>query len=180
MAIEEEDIEVKLLEAAMESNEAFANQLKLLIKKRGISVRALSEDSHIPLSTLNKILSESRDLRLSTFRDLMKFMQSISMPEADMVIGIIATRPSLDNISRHQLQLNGRRILLREYPASSIEDVISAAVKAERDKVSGLVCASIVASFIEKFVRVPLMSVKIEEPNVMESVAMLVNKILKE
>jgi hypothetical protein len=37
-----------------------------------------------------------------------------------------------------------------------------------------------VANFIEKFVRVPIMSVKIEEPNVMESVALLVNKILKE
>jgi predicted transcriptional regulator len=180
MISEEPEIRKELLAAAMESNESFVNRLKLTMKQRGISTRDLSSGSRVPLSTLNKLILEGRDLRLSTLRKIINYLSSLDLPQADMIIGIVATRPSLDNISRHQLMLNGKRITLKEYPASSIEDVISAAVNAERDHVNGLVCASIVANFIEKFVRVPIMSVKIEEPNVMESVALLVNKILKE
>lgn len=96
------------------------------------------------------------------------------------MIGIIATRPSLDNISKHQLMVKGKRIFLKEYPASSIEDVIMNGVKAERDRVNGLVCASIVANVIEKFVRVPIMTVKVEEPNVLDAVLLLVDKISTE
>lgn len=72
----------------------------------------------------------------------------------------------------------GKKVIIREYPASSIEDVIITAIKAEREKVDGIVCASIVAHVIEKFVRVPIMAVIVEESSLLDSVFLLVDKIL--
>jgi len=172
-----DDPTAMLLDSAIESNEAFSEKLKLVMKQMGISSKELSEGSGVPLSTLNKILYQERDLRLSTMRDLLKFIRTVTTPKADIVIGIIATRTALDTITKHQISVKGKKILLKEYPSSSIEDVIINAIKAERDKVSGIVCATIVANLIEKFLRVPIMSVKLEESNFLESVSILVDKI---
>lgn len=166
-----------LLTSAMESNEAFSEKLKLTMKQMGISLKTLSDGSGVPLSTINKILYQGRDLRLSTMRDIINFIRTATTPKADIVIGIIATRTALDTITRHQISVKGKKIFLKEYPSSSIEDVIVNALEAERDRVNGLVCATIVANLIAKFVRVPIMSVKLGEQNFLESVSMLVEKI---
>ncbi|MDD1764528.1 MAG: helix-turn-helix domain-containing protein [Candidatus Methanomethyliaceae archaeon] len=162
----------------MESNEAFVNELKNCMRQMGITTKELSEGSGLPLSTINKIISQERDLRLSTLRNILKYLRSLGAPEGDITIGIIAARPSLDKISKHQIITKGKKIIIKEYPASSIEDVIITAIKAEREKVDGIVCASIVAQIIEKFVRVPIMAVIVEESNLLDSVFLLVNKIL--
>ena len=180
MAQETPEIVDELLSAAMDSNEAFIGKLRSTMRQLRISTKELSEGSGVPLSTLNKILSEGRDLRCSTMREILNYLRSHVEYSAEIVIGIIATRPSLDNISKHQLMVNGKRVFLKEYPASSIEDVIMNGVKAERDRVNGLVCASIVANMIEKFVRVPIMSIKVEESNVLDAVSQLVDKISTE
>ena len=162
----------------MESNEAFINKLKITLRQMGISAKDLSAGSGVPLSTINKIISQGRDLRLSTLRAILQYLRSLGVPEADITIGVIAARPSLNKISTHQIMTKGKKVTIREYPASSIEDVIISAIRAERENVAGIVCASIAASIIEKFVRVPIMTVMIEESNLLGSVSLLVNKIL--
>ena len=174
---EEPDICAELLSAAMVSNETFINKLKITMRQMGISSRALSAGSGVPLSTINKIISRGRDLRLSTLRDILQYLRSLGVPEADITIGVIAARPSLDKISKHQIMAKGKKVIIKEYPASSIEDVIINAIRAERAKVDGIVCASIVAQVIEKFVRVPIMAVMVEESNLLDSVSLLVDKI---
>ncbi|MEN3017122.1 MAG: hypothetical protein ABC585_04770 [Candidatus Methanosuratincola petrocarbonis] len=42
----------------------------------------------------------------------------------------------------------------------------------------GLVCASIVAATVEKFVRIPIVTIKVEESNIIDSLNILVDKIL--
>ncbi len=177
MATNTDDLASALLESAMDSNQAFSSRLRLVMKQMGISTKELSEGSGVPLSTLNKILYQGRDLRLSTLRDILKFIQEATTPKADIVIGIIATRAALDTITRHQISVKGKKIFLKEYPSSNIEDVIVNAIKAERDRVNGLICATIIANLIEKFIRVPIMSVKLGETNFLESVSILVDKI---
>ncbi len=172
-----EELIQELLGAAMLSNEAFVDRFKLAMKQLGISNKALSEGSGIPLSTLNKVLCQKRDLRCSTLRAMMKFIKTKTTTKADIVIGIIGTRSALDTLTKHQITANGKKILLREYPSSSIEDVIINAIKAERERVNGLVCATIVANLISKFIKVPIMSVKLGENNMLDSVALLVDKI---
>lgn len=177
MSSNSEDPVSSLVQAAMESNAAFSERLRLLMKQMDISSKELSEGSGVPISTINKIIYQGRDLRLSTLRDILTYIRDKTTPRADVVIGIIATRTALDTITKHQLSIKGKKIFLREYPSSTIEDVIVNAVKAEREKVNGLVCATIVANLIEKFVRIPIMSVKLEENNFLESVSILVDKI---
>lgn len=170
-------IREELISAALTSNEAFSSTLKSIMRRLDISVKDLSQGSGVPISTINKILCECRDLRLSTLRDILRYLDSLERPSADLVIGIIAARPSLDTISKHMLIAKGKRVLIREYPALTIEDAIISAIKAERERVNGLVCASIVASIIEKFVRVPIASIRIDESNILDSVYLLVDKI---
>ncbi|MEM4405836.1 MAG: helix-turn-helix domain-containing protein [Candidatus Methanomethylicaceae archaeon] len=167
----------ELINAALTSNEAFSSTLKSIMRRMGITAKDLSEGSGIPLSTINKILSECRDLRLSTLRDILRYLHSLETPPADIIIGVIAARPSLDAISKHQLLAKGKRVIIKEYPALTIEDAIISAIKAEREHVNGLVCASIVASIIEKFVRIPIATIKVEESNILDSVHLLVEKI---
>lgn len=170
----------ELLAAAMESNEAFAAKLKTVMKQLGITSRELSEGSDTPLSTINKIVSQNRDLRCSTLRDIVKYIKSLELQNADIIIGIIGTRSALDGIKKHQLSIGGKKILLREYPASSIDDVIRGGIRAERERINGLVCVPIVANFIEGFVRVPIMTIKTGEGNVLDAVSLLVTKISSE
>ncbi|MGQ9760255.1 MAG: hypothetical protein ACUVQ5_06815, partial [Candidatus Methanomethylicaceae archaeon] len=166
----------ELIDAALKSNESFSFTLRSVMRRMNITAKELSRGSRVPLSTINKILSESRDLRLSTLREIVGYIRSLQKPPSELIIGVIAARPSLDMISKHQFMVNGKRILIKEYPATTIEDAIISAIKAERDKVNGIVCASIVATVIEKFVQVPIASIKIGESNLLDSVNFLVEK----
>lgn len=67
---------------------------------------------------------------------------------------------------------------MKEYPANNLEEAIICAIRAERDRVQGLVCASIVAATVEKFVRIPIVTIKVEESNIIDSLNILVDKIL--
>ncbi|MEM2125404.1 MAG: helix-turn-helix domain-containing protein [Candidatus Methanosuratincola sp.] len=168
-----------LVSAAMESNEKFAEMLKSVMKRKGITVRDLSAGSGVPVSTINKMLSEERDVRLSTFREVIKYLVSQSMDvEGDITVGIIAARPALNALSKHQLPVRGKKVIVKEYPANNLEEAIICAIRAERDRVQGLVCASIVATTVEKFVRIPIVTIKVEESNIIESLNLLVDKIL--
>jgi len=173
------DLYEALISAAMESNEKFAEMLRSVMKRKGLTVRDLSAGSGVPVSTINKMLLEERDIRLSTFRDVIKFLAEPSMGvEGDITVGIIAARPSLNALSKHQLPVRGKRVIIKEYPASNLEEAIICAIRAERERVQGLVCASIVATTVEKFVRVPIVTIRVEESNIIESLNLLVDKIL--
>ena len=175
---EESDICEELINSALTSNESFISTLKSAMRRQGVTMKDLSDGSGIPLSTLNKIISQERDLRLSTLRQIIQYFQpKASAKESDLVVGVIAARSSLDKFSKHIVEFNGRNVIIKEYPASDIEGAIISAIKAEREAVDGLICASIVASIIEKFVRMPIMTIKIEESNIVDSISVLIEKI---
>jgi len=48
---------------------------------------------------------------------------------------------------------------VREYAASTMEDAIIAAVRAERDGASALVCAPIVSPTVEKILSIPVATI---------------------
>jgi len=174
----EPDVCDVLIKSALTSNESFIGSLKSIMRQQGVSMKDLSDGSGIPLSTLNKVISQERDLRLSTLRQIIQFFQpKAGVKEGDLVVGLIAARSSLDKFSRHNLEFNGKKVAIKEYPASDIEGAIISAIKAERDEVDGLICASIVASIIEKFVTIPMMTIKIEESNIVDSLSVLIEKI---
>ncbi len=174
---EEHDVCADLIASALTSNQAFIGSLKSIMRQRGLSMKDLSDGSGIPLSTLNKAISEERDLRLSTLRQIINYFRPKSnVRESDIVVGLIAARSSLDKFSKRNIEFNGRRVSVKEYPAPDIEGAIISAIRAERE-VDGIVCASIVASIIEKFVTLPIMAINIDESNIMASISTLIEKI---
>ncbi|MBC7120203.1 MAG: helix-turn-helix domain-containing protein [Candidatus Methanosuratus sp.] len=179
METEGSDLYDALMSAAMESNEKFAETLKAIMKRKGITIRDLSIGSGVPVSTINKMLSEERDIRLSTFREVIRYLVSKTVEgEGDITVGVIAARPSLNAFSKRQLYVKGKKVIVNEYSANNLEDAIISAIRAERERVQGLICASIVAATVEKFVRVPIVTIKIEESNIIESINILIDKIL--
>ncbi len=104
------DMRKELIEPALVSNESFIKTLKLVMKRQGTAMKELSEGSGIPLSTLNKVVSQERDLRLSTLRDIVGFFQpKVNPKEGDLLIGFIASRYSLDKFSKHMIECNGKK-----------------------------------------------------------------------
>ncbi len=72
---------------------------------------------------------------------------------------MIAARPVLDIITEKKLKVRDRLLTIREYAATSMEEAIIAAIKAERDGAKAVVCAPIVSPTIEKVIRIPVATI---------------------
>ena len=55
-----------------------------------------------------------------------------------------------------ETEVDGQTVRLREYPVSTIEDAIIAAVHAEKDGALGVICAPIVTPTIERILTIPV------------------------
>jgi predicted transcriptional regulator len=75
------------------------------------------------------------------------------------------------------MKVGERNVRVKEYPASTMEDAIIAAVKAERDGALALVCAPIVAPTVEQIVRIPV-SVVVPKDSMVRAIEMAASKVL--
>jgi predicted transcriptional regulator len=150
----------KVIEAAFESDEAFQKTLLKVIKE-DLALKAIefSEHSGIPPSTLYKLMSGNREPNLRTIRQIVKTIRKIEGQDKGDFIAVIAARPVLDNIKETKRKICGNLCTIREYSATTMEDAIIAAVKAERDGAKGLVCAPIVSPTVEKILRIPVSTI---------------------
>lgn len=150
----------KVMRAAFESDETFQETLSKVIKENlSMTAAEFCEESGIPPSTLYKILSGHRDPNLKTVREIIKTIKKIEGTEQGEFIAVIAARLVLDSIVEKKMQIDGRLITIREYSATSIEEAIVAAVKAERDGATALVCAPIVSPTVEKVLSIPVATI---------------------
>jgi predicted transcriptional regulator len=72
--------------------------------------------------------------------------------------------------------IEGKEILIREYPATSIEEALIAAIHAERDGALALVCAPIVSPTVEKILRIPVASI-MPQNSLVEAIKLAARKI---
>ena len=105
-----------------------------------------------------KILEEKREPNLRTVRMIVKAVKQISEPDSDDYIAVIASHIVFENLQK-RIDVNGRTVILKEYPVATVEDAIVAAVRAERDGALAIVCAPIVAPTVEKIVSIPVSTV---------------------
>jgi len=135
-----------------------------VIKQRlGISIGEFGERSGIPASTIYKILSGERDPNLRTFRKIIDTIKKIEGGYKDKkkkIIAVVGSRGVLDWIERDTIQVGEEILQIKEYGVAGIEEAIIAAIKAERDGASALVCAPIVSSTLEKVVNIPVATIK--------------------
>ncbi len=167
-----------IIYAALEGDEAFRAKLeKAITMDLGLTIATFSRRSKIPLSTLYKILSGEREPNLKTLRAIVKAVRSIEGAKTgEKFIAVVASRPVLDGIKDRVIEIRGRKITVREYPASSIEESIIAAVRAERDGALALVCAPITSSTVEKILRIPVAAI-IPRESMVEAIETAARKV---
>jgi predicted transcriptional regulator len=150
----------ELVRAAIESDEAFIKEFGRIIKDElRMTAAEFSERSGIPPSTIYKLLSGHREPNIKTLRLIVSVLRKMEGPEKSEFIAVIAARPVLDYITEKKLKVKGRLLTIREYSATSMEEAIVAAIRAEREGAKAVVCAPIVATTIEKVLRIPVATI---------------------
>ncbi|MDR1954438.1 MAG: transcriptional regulator [Candidatus Methanoplasma sp.] len=111
--------------------------------------------SGISQSTMYKILEENREPNLRTIRQIIRALNMIRRPNGDRFVAVIASSTFMESLPKTMI-VGGRTISVREYPISTVEDAIIAAVRAERDGALAIVCAPIIALTVKKILRIPV------------------------
>lgn len=151
----------------------FTTALNEELERNNLSVKELADQTGIPVSTLYKVTVGERDPRLSTIRKIVSVLE----PERTRFIAIIAARFLLDIIDARETVHDGRKFGIRGYSANSLEECIVAAVRAEKDGASGIICAPVLASIVEKIVDVPVGILRPDLPVVNAAINSIVRKI---
>jgi len=150
----------RLIRAALISDEEFVLVMNALLKHDlRISIRELSDISGIAQSSLYKILHGKRSPNISTVRAIVKALKTLYHISEGEFIGLIVARPVLEVIEERTGEVDGKRVRIREYPVHTMEDAIIAAVRAEREGATAIVCAPIVSSVIEQLVHIPVATI---------------------
>jgi len=165
----------RLMRAAFQSDESLRETLKEVLGELGLSAREFSKVSAIPQSTLYKILSGHREPNITTLRQIVRTVRQMEGPEGNF-IAIIAARPVLDKISEKKMKIGDKMLTLREYSATTIEEAIIAAIRAERDGASALVCAPIVSPTVERLLSIPVATI-IPKDSVIRAIEVAARKI---
>lgn len=151
----------------------FTTALNEELERKNMTVRDLAELTGIPVSTLYKVTVKARDPRLSTIRKIVSVLE----PERQRFIAIIAAKFLLDSLETREIEYNGRKFGIRGYSANSLEECIVAASRAEKDGASGIICAPVLASIVEKIVDIPVGMLRPDHLVVNEAINAVVKKI---
>ncbi len=170
-----------LIKAAVESDEAFIKELTSILKDElHMTAGDFSEKSGIPASTVYKLLSGHREPNIKVLRQIVSALRKLEGKEEEKeksgFIAVIAARPVLDIITEKKLKVRDRLLTIREYSATSMEEAIIAAIKAERDGAKAVVCAPIVSPTIEKVLQIPVTTI-IPRDSIFEAIELAARKM---
>ena len=151
----------EVVDEVLKEGKCLSEVLRRAIKRLGIPVSDFSQKAGIPASTLYKILSGEREPNLRTFCKIVSTLRALeSSPARRKFIAVIGSRGILDNIERKEIKCGEETLEIREYAVTTIEEAMIAAIKAEREGASALVCAPILSPTVEKIVRLPVATIK--------------------
>ena len=148
-----------LITGMLKEEGGFQKALKdVLENDLGMTVNEFCRQTNVSQSTMYKILEEKREPNLRTVRMIIKAVKSLEDNDSDDYIAVIASHIVFENLEK-KIEVNGRTVVLKEYPVATVEDAIIASVRAERDGALAIICAPIVAPTIEKIVSIPVSTV---------------------
>ena len=155
----------------------FGEKLRETLNNLGLTIKEFSAESKIPPSTLYKIISnEKKDFRRSTLKQIVEGVRQLEGTDQENVIGIITTRSALDTIGR-AVEIDGKVVHVKEFPATTIEEAIIQGVRAEKEGVKGIICGPIAATTLEKVVDVPITALRFEEGPLLTAITKLTEKL---
>ncbi len=128
---------------------------RVLEDELGMTVNEFSKATGISQSTMYKILEDKREPNLRTVRTIIRAVRILSKSVGENFIAVIASHMVLQTMEP-ETEVDGQIVRLREYPVSTVEDAIVAAIRAERDGALGVVCAPIVTPTVEKILTIPV------------------------
>jgi predicted transcriptional regulator len=164
-----------LQKAAMESDPRFREVLHEVLEELGWTAKELSKKASVSPSTLYKIMNEDRTPSLEVLRKILKSVREAEGLRAGSFIALIVTRRVLDEVVERSIQIEGESVRIREYPASTVEDAIVSAIRAERDGAVAVVCAPIVSPTIEKILDIPIATI-VPRDSVTEAIKLAAKK----
>ena len=146
------------------------------LRELGLNVKQFSEATGIPRSTLYKIVSdEDKDFRKSTLKRIIEGVKRFEADGTENVIGVITSRSALDTVGQ-RVDIDGKMVRIKEFPATTIEESIIQGVRAEKEGVLGIICGPIAATTLEKVVDIPITALRFEEGPLMNAIKKLAEK----
>jgi predicted transcriptional regulator len=164
-----------LQKAAMESDERFRETLREVLDSLGWTIQELSKKADVSPSTIYKITNEDRTPSLEVLRKILRAIREAEGLRAGEFIALIVTRRVLDEVIERSVQIGGETVKIREYPASTVEDAIVSAIRAERDGAVAVVCAPIVSPTIERILDIPIATI-VPKDSVTEAIKLAARK----
>ncbi|MCL2295969.1 MAG: transcriptional regulator [Methanomassiliicoccaceae archaeon] len=147
-----EDIISSMLREEGGFQKAFRNMLE---EELEMSLSEFCSMSGISQSTMYKILEEGREPNLRTIRHIIRALNLVTRSGDSNFVAVIASSTFMESLPK-TMELENKKITIREYPISTVEDAIIAAVRAERDGALAIVCAPIIAVTVRKILRIPV------------------------
>jgi len=146
-----------LLAGILKGPDGFREALRKVVEEDlKMTIHEFCAKTGISQSTIYKIMQERREPNLRTVRAIITAVRKLESHPHGNFIAVIASRPVLERIEERLVKIGQERFRVKEYPATTIEDAIIAAVNAERDGAMAVVCAPIVAPTIEKILTIPV------------------------
>ena len=167
-----------LIKAIVESNDTFVSKFKEFLLYHKMTISEFCEATGLRESTIYKIMSNpTKDFRVSTLRQILQGARQMEGYETEgIAIGIITAKEALDVLSR-KIEVGGRQIKVKEYPATTIEEEIIQGVRAEREGVKGIICGPVAATTLEKVVNIPVIAIRFEMPLLLKAIENIVKKM---
>ena len=156
----------RLVNALLNGDEEFSNELEKVIKEMGIDIPEFSKRCGIPYSTLYKIIKGQRSPTLSTLRKILSAFR-----REERFVAVIAARHILEETAPFK-----EKIAVRSYPAVNFEEALVMAVRAEKEGAIAIVCAPVLSTTIQKMVDVPVFTMKPRE-SIINAVRQAVEKV---
>jgi predicted transcriptional regulator len=164
-----------LQKASMESDQRFREALHEVLESLGWTVQELSKRAGVSPSTIYKITNEQRSPSMEVLRKILKAIRKAEGLTAGNFIALIVTRRVLDEVVERSVQIGDETVKIREYPASTVEDAIVSAIRAERDGAVAVVCAPIVSPTIERILDIPIATI-VPKDSVTEAIKLAARK----
>jgi len=153
----------------------FKPALDYELERRGMTIRELAKRIGVSPATLYKISCGERDPRLSTLIAISEVFD----PCDEHSIAIISAKFLLDGVAGKKIEINGVEFTIKGYTAHTLDECILCAVRAEKEGASGIICAPILTSLIEKLVDVPVVNVRPDEESYMTAVDVMIRQLSK-
>jgi len=169
----------KILQSLIKSNTDFVEKLKEFLRLKGLSITEFCNIAHIPQSTMYKIMSDpTKDFRVSLLKQIIQTIAKIEGYYSEgITIAVITTRGAL-NVLKKEIKIGEKKIIIKEYPANTIEEEIIQGIRAQQEGVSGIICGPVAATTIDKVVEIPVVSLNFRESAIQEAIKNVMKKLV--